>query len=187
MSAILQDTNPKTGPSFTLGNRVARVVWSICYVMLFRLSPRPFHGWRRFLLRLFGAKVGCNVHVYPGAKIWAPWNLELHDNAGVADGVILYSMARITIGKDAVISQGAHLCTGSHDYESPNFQLFARPITVGAHAWVCADAFIAPGIRIGEGAVIGARAVVVKDMPAWMVCAGHPCTALKPRNFRPTT
>jgi putative colanic acid biosynthesis acetyltransferase WcaF len=184
VSGILKDTDPRTEPSFTLGNRAARVLWGVVYALFFRWSPRPCHGWRRFLLRLFGAQIGRNVHVYPSVRIWGPWNLELHDNVGVGDSVNCYSMARIIIGKDAVVSQGAHLCTGSHDYESANFQLFARPIVIGAQAWVCTEAFVGPGVTIGEGAVIGARAVVVKDMPAWMVCAGHPCAPLKPRKIR---
>lgn len=100
---------------------------------------------------------------------------------GVADRVILYNQARIAIGSHAVISQGSHLCTGTHDYNSPEFTLRTYPITVGAHAWICAEAFIHPGITIGEGAVIAARAVVTRDLPEWTVCAGHPCVPLKPR------
>lgn len=95
--------------------------------------------------------------------------------------VICYSMAPVSIGERAVVSQGAYLCTGSHDYESETFQLFARPITIGADAWICAEAFLSPGVSIGTGAVIGARAVVTRDQPAWMVCAGNPCRPLKPR------
>jgi putative colanic acid biosynthesis acetyltransferase WcaF len=90
-------------------------------------------------------------------------------------------MAEVSLGLRAVVSQGVHLCTGSHDHESANFQLFTRPIHIGADAWICAEAFLGPGVSIGEGAVIGARAVVTRDQPAWMVCAGNPCRPLKPR------
>jgi len=162
-------------------NRVGRVVWQLAYVLLFRPSPRPLHGWRRFVLRCFGAKIAEGCHIYPKVEIWAPWNLVCGEEAGVANGVTLYNQALITLGKRSVISQGSHLCTGTHDYESANFELYARPITVGDHAWVAAECFIHPGIVIGEGAVIGARSVVNKDMPAWTVCAGHPCKAIKPR------
>lgn len=177
----MHNTDTHTGPSFSLQNRLARVAWNLVYGTLFRYSPKPFHSWRAWLLRLFGARVGKGVHVYPGVKIWAPWNLSVDDQAGIASGAILYSQGRITIGKRAVISQGAHLCAGTHDYEKPGFPLITRPITIGDHAWVAAEAFIHPGVTIGEGAVIGARSVVTHDMPAWMVCAGHPCTPIKPR------
>jgi putative colanic acid biosynthesis acetyltransferase WcaF len=170
------------GPSFSLSNRAARSLWTVVWIVLFRPSPRFLHSWRAFLLRIFGAKLGRNCHIYPGAIIWAPWNLECGDEAAIADRAIIYNQARITIGQRAVISQGAHLCTGTHDYNSDSFELRAYPITVGAHAWICAEAFVHPGISIAEGAVIGARAVVTADMPAWTVCTGHPCKPLKPRN-----
>ena len=174
-----QDTY--TGPSFTLRNRIARVIWGITALLLFRYSPKPLHSWRSFLLRCFGAKVGRGVHVYPGVKIWAPWNLELDDECGIANGAILYSQGKITIGKRAVVSQGSHLCAGTHDYTLPGFPLITRPIFISDHAWVAAESFIHPGVTIGEGCVVGARSVVTKDMPAWMVCAGHPCKPLKER------
>ena len=109
----------------------------------------------------------------------------MEDYSGMADRVICYSMAQIKIGRKVVISQGSHLCSGTHDYEDPLFQLYAEPITISAHAWIAAESFIGPGVTIGEGAVIGARSVVVKDMPAWKVCAGNPCKPIKARIFRP--
>lgn len=170
-----------TGPSFSLSNRLGRLLWSLVEFSLFRFSPKPTHSWRAFILRCFGAKVGKGVHVYPGVKIWAPWNLELSDECGIANGAILYCQGKITIGKRAVISQGAHLVTGTHDYNSAGFPLITSPISIGENAWVAAEAFIHPGVTIHEGCVIGARSVVTKDMPAWMVCAGHPCKQLKER------
>ncbi|MDB5021035.1 MAG: transferase [Pedobacter sp.] len=171
------------GPSFSLKNRLARLLWTISAVLFFHLSPRPFHSWRSFLLRLFGAKVGKGVHVYPGVKIWAPWNLDLADECGIASGAILYSQGKITIGKRAVVSQGAHLVTGTHDYTKPGFPLVTRSITVCDQAWIATEAFIHPGVTIGEGCIIGARAVVSKDMPAWKICSGHPCEPIKERNL----
>ncbi|PTQ99346.1 putative colanic acid biosynthesis acetyltransferase WcaF [Mucilaginibacter yixingensis] len=170
-----------TGPSFSLKNRLRRSWWNIAALLFFRFSPRPFHGWRSFVLRSFGAKVGRGVHVYPGVTIWAPWNLELGDECGVASGAVLYSQAKITIGYRAVISQGVNLCTGTHDYNNPGFPLVASPINIGNHVWVAAEAFVHPGISIADGCVIGARSVVIKDMPEWQVCAGNPCGPLKPR------
>ena len=177
--SVNQDTH--VGPSFSLGNRLGRVLWGVVSTILFRLSPRPLHGWRAFLLRCFGAKVGRGVHVYPGVKIWAPWNLELGDECGIASGTTLYSQGKITIGKRAVVSQGAHLVTGTHDYNDPGFPLTTQPIRIGEQAWIAAEAFIHPGVSIGDGCVIGARSVVSRDMPAWTVCAGHPCVPLKLR------
>lgn len=176
-----QDTY--TGPSFSRKNRIARVVWNIVYLLLFRFSPRPLHSWRSFLLRCFGARVGKGVHVYPGVKIWAPWNLHIGSETGIAGGVTLYSQGKIFIGSRVVISQGAHLVAGTHDYTHPGFPLITKPISIGDHVWVAAEAFIHPGVIIEEGAVIGARSVVSRNMPAWMVCAGHPCMPLKERKF----
>lgn len=170
-----------SGPSFSLQNRIARVVWNIANVLFFHYSPKPLHQWRSFILRLFGAQVGKGVHVYPKVKIWAPWNISFGDECGVANGAILYSQGQITIGKRAVISQGAHIVAGTHDYTKPGFPLIIKPVYIGDHVWVATEAFIHPGITIGEGSVIGARAVVTKDMPAWMVCAGHPCKPIKER------
>ena len=172
-----------TGPSFSLRNRLARVIWNFVCALFFRWSPRPLHGWRRFVLSCFGAKLGKGCHIYPKAIIWAPWNLEVGEETGVADGAILYNQAPIKLGRRVVISQGAHLCTGTHDYEKPGFPLYAKPITVGDHAWIAAESFVHPGVSIGEGSVVGARSVVTKDMPPWMVCAGHPCQPIKPRRL----
>ena len=172
-----------TGPSFSLRNRLGRIVWGLTSFLLFRFSPKPLHAWRSFLLRCFGAKVGHGVHVYPGVKIWAPWNLELEDESGIASGVILYSQGKITIGKRTVVSQGAHLVTGTHDYSDVGFPLITKPIRIGDYAWIATEAFIHPGVTIGAGCVIGARSVVNRDMPAWMVCAGHPCKPLKARKM----
>jgi putative colanic acid biosynthesis acetyltransferase WcaF len=179
---VNQDTH--VGASFSLRNRVSRVIWGIVAALLFHPSPRPFHRWRAFLLRVFGAKVGKGVHVYPGTRIWAPWNLELADECGIAKGAILYSQGKISIGRRAVISQGAHLVTGTHDYSRSGFPLLTMPIYIGDHAWIAAEAFVHPGITIGEGCVIGARSVVTRSMPEWSVCAGHPCEPIKTRSFK---
>lgn len=175
------NTNTINGPSFSLKNRMSRVVWNVVYICFFRFTPKPLHAWRAFLLRLFGAQVGKGVHVYPKVTIWAPWNLDLKDECGIANHVTLYSQGKISIGKRAVISQGAHLVAGTHDYTKLGFPLYTKPITIGDYVWIAADSFIHPGVTIGEGAVIGARSVVTKNMPSWMVCSGHPCKPIKER------
>jgi putative colanic acid biosynthesis acetyltransferase WcaF len=177
------NTDTHTGPSFPLTDRLARACWNLVQAILFRWSPRPFHAWRSWLLRLFGAKVGRGAHVYPGAKIWAPWNVEIGEETGVADGATLYSQGKITLGQRVVVSQGAHLCAGTHDYEKRGFPLVTAPIAEGDEVWIAAEAFVHPGVSIGEGAVIGARSVVTKDMPAWTVCAGFPCVPIKERKI----
>lgn len=139
------------------------------------------HNWRAFVLRMFGAKVGRGVHVYPGVKIWAPWNLDLADECGIANGAILYSMDKIIIGRRAVVSQGAHLVAGTHDYTKVGFPLITKPIYIGDYVWIATEAFIHPGVNVKEGCVVGARSVVTKDMPEWMVCAGNPCRPIKNR------
>lgn len=181
MSSKNINIDTHTDPSFSLSNRIARVGWDFAYIILFKFTPRPFHFWRSFLLRLFGAEIGKGVHVYPKVKIWAPWNLSIGDFSGIANDVILYSQDKIEIGSYAVISQGSHLCTGTHDYQKKGFPLYTRPITIGNNTWVAADVFIHPGVVIGEGCVIGARSVVSSSMPAWKVCAGYPCKPIKER------
>lgn len=168
-------------PSFSFSNRLARLIWNIVASSFFRWSPRPLHAWRAFLLRLFGAKIGKGAHIYPGVRVWAPWNLEVGEETGIADGVTLYSQGKIVIGRRTVISQGAHLCAGTHDYSEPGFPLVTRPIAVGDHVWIAAEAFVHPGVTIPDGVVVGARSVVTKELPAWTVCSGFPCVPLKPR------
>jgi len=183
-SNSISNTDSFTGASFSLKNRIGRVAWNIVYALFFRFSPAPFHAWRSFLLRCFGAKVGKGVHVYPGVKIWAPWNLELKDQCGIASGATLYSQGFISIGRRAVISQDSYICTGTHDYTVKEQPLITFPIIIEDYVWVAAGAFVNPGITIEEGAVIGARSVVTKDMPAWTICAGHPCKPIKQRVMR---
>lgn len=179
---VIQGNDPYTQPSFSLGNRIMRALWGIIWLLLFRASPRPFHAWRRLLLRLFGAQIGKHVNVYPNVKIWAPWQLTLGDKVGIADGVTLYNMAPILIGDHCVVSQGAHLCTGSHDIDSVNFQLVAKPIVLEKDVWVCAEAFVGLGVTVAEGCVLGARTVVVKSIiEPWSVWAGSPAVKKRMR------
>ncbi len=165
---------------FSFGNRAARQLWNLAWLLLFRPTPRFFHPWRRFLLRAFGAQIGSGAHVYAGAKIWAPWNLVLGREAAIADGADIYNADRIEIGDYAVVSQGAYLCGASHDYTSWDFPLVAAPIVVRARAWIAARAIVHMGVTVGEGCVIGSGSVVTRDMPAWTVCAGVPCRPIRP-------
>ncbi len=180
---ILLGTDPTHEASFSLRNRIARAAWQFAWLILFRPSPRPFHAWRAMLLRAFGAEVGRHVHVYPSVRIWAPWNLHIESFSGIGDGASIYNMARISIGSRAVISQGAHLCCGSHDIDSVNFQLISKPITIERFAWICADVFIGPGVTIAEGNVIAARSAVFRTPSGtWGVWSGNPPARIRSRS-----
>lgn len=160
------------------------MLWSTCYVLLFRPSPRPFHGWRRLILRLFGAQMGRKANVYPSAKVWAPWNLIMHDGACLADDVDCYNVGIVTIGENTTVSQYSYLCTASHDYTLKSHPLIHSPITIEAQVWVCADCFVGPGVTIGEGSVVGARSSVFKSIESWGVYAGSPAQCIKKREFK---
>lgn len=183
-SAILDAsrTSPvEGGPSFSLGNRLYRALWSVAWLLLAAWTPAPLHRWRVLLLRLFGANVAWTAHVYASARVWFPPNLAMREHACLGPGANCYSIARVEIGPRAIVSQRAHLCTGSHDIRDPAFQLVARPIAIGADAWVAAESFVGPGVTIGEGAVLGARAVTFQDLEPWTVYLGNPAAALRKR------
>jgi len=159
----------KYGPSELAG----RVLWAFC-TPLFRWSPRLCWGWRRFLLRLFGAKVGSKVNIHPSARVFLPWNLEIGAWSSVGFDALLYNLGPLKIGERVTISQRAHLCGGTHKFREDAMPLVRAPITVGDEAWICADAFVGPGVTVGERAVVGARAVAMKDVAAGTVVTGNP-------------
>jgi len=162
-----------------------RVLWSLCRP-LFVWSPRPLFGWRNALLRLFGAKIGKNVHIYSSAKIYMPWNLSIGDWSAIGEGVLVYNLAPVVLGAKTTVSHGAHLCAGTHDYTLPELPLITKPILIEDQVWVCADAFVGPGVCLGQGAVVGARAVVMRDVAAWCVVAGNPAKEIKRRVLKTT-
>lgn len=168
-------------PGFRGRSAVVVQFWWLVQASLFRLSPQFCYGWRRALLRLFGAEIGRGVLVRPSARITYPWKLAIGDRAWIGDEVILYSLDRITVGADAVVSQRSHLCAATHDHRRPDFAIEGGPITVGAEAWLAAEVFVAPGRTIGRGAVVGARSSVFADLPAMMLCLGTPARPVRPR------
>lgn len=139
------------------------------------------HGWRRFLLRVFGARIGRNTKPYPTMRVWAPWNLTMDEGSVIGDGADCYSVAPISLGAGAVVSQRAFLCTASRDFDDSAMPLIAAPIVVGAKAWICAEAYVGPGIHVGDGAVVGARAVATRDVDPWTVVAGNPAVGVRAR------
>ncbi len=174
--------DPYLRPSFPVSLRLRRLVWSLCWALLYRLSPRPFHSWRTMLLRLFGAKMGRHCHIYPSSKVWAPWNLECEDYVTAGDGAEIYNPAPTRIGSHAVLSQSAYLCGATHDFDDPGFPLLAYVMEVGPYSWICARACVAPGVKVGEGAVLGLASVATRDLESWGVYAGAPASKVKERN-----
>lgn len=159
-----------------------RVLW-LFGKYLVRLSPRPAFGWRRSVLRLFGARIGQEVHVYPSTHIYMPWNLEVGAWAAIGEDVLVYNLGLVSIGERATVSHRAHLCAGTHDYRRIDLPLLKPPIQVGPQAWVCADAFVGPGVSVGEGAIVGAAAVATRDVPPWTIVAGNPAREVKRREL----
>ena len=162
-------------------NLAGRIAWNLVYTFLYRPSPTIMHGWRRFLLRCFGAQIGPGAHPYPTARVWAPWNLAMGKNSCLGNYANCYCVGAVILGEGAVVSQYAHLCSASHDYRDPSFPLIVGPIAIGSLAWVAADAFVGPGVTVGDGAVVGARSVVFKDVPPWAVVTGNPAKLIKYR------
>lgn len=160
---------------------VCRGLWELVRLPLFAWSPRPFWAWRRWLLRIFGAKIGRHVRVHASVKIAIPWTLLIGDEVGIGDGAILYGLGPIAIGPRATISQYAHLCAGSHDHRRPEFPLIKPPISIGADSWICTDAFVGPGVTVGDGAVVGARAVVIDDVAPGAIVVGNPARPIGSR------
>ena len=173
--------DPYLSASMPLSNRAARAVWSVAYTLLVRYSPRPCHAWRAAVLRLFGAQLGPDCHIYPGARIWAPWNLICENAVGIADGVTVYNPALIRLCSHSVISQDAYLCGATHDIDDPTFPMVSLPITVGRYAWVCARAVVCPGVHVGEGAVLAWAGVATHDLEPWTVYGGVPAKVLRVR------
>jgi len=173
--------DPYLRPAFSFRDRLRRLNWNICWSLLYRTSPRPLHSWRSFLLRLFGATMGANCHFYPRSKVWAPWNLICADQVTAGDGAEIYNPAPVTLGSHAILSQDAYVCAATHDYDDPAFPLIAYAMNIGAYAWVCARASVAPGVNVGEGAVLGLGSVATRSLDAWTVYAGVPAIKVKER------
>lgn len=162
--------------------KVRRLIWSSVWFFLFKPTPRwALNHWRIFLLKLFGAKIGRGSRVLPSCFVWAPWNLEMGEYSALADDVECYAMDKIIIGDRVTVSQRVFLCTGSHDISSLRLPLVTKSIHIENFAWICAEAYIGPGCNIGEGAVVAARAVVIKSVDKWNIVAGNPAVPIKQR------
>lgn len=174
------------GASFSLANRLFRVVWMAAWLVLARFTPPPLHAWRRLILRAFGAKVGSGARVHGSVTIWHPANLEIGAQALLGPGARIYNQGRIRIGRRTVISQRAHLCASSHDIDDPDFQLVLRPIELGDGCWVAAEAFVGPGISMADGSILGARGALFTSTEPNGVYSGNPAKLIKHRTLRGT-
>ena len=164
---------------YTNRELLLRIIWAFIAPVFFRWSPRLLYGWRNIILRLFGAKIGKKVQIFPSARIMYPWLLEVGDRSVISWDVKVYNPGKIIIGTNTVISQYSHLCAATHDYESENFQLLKQPIHIGSNVWVATEAFIGPGVQIGDGVVVAARSVVIRDVPSLTLVAGNPARQVK--------
>ena len=180
MTASLQISENRSSRKYSLKTQVARVLWAFGRC-LFRVVPRPLYAPRNTLLRWFGSTIGRHVQISNTAIVYFPWQLTVGDDVGIGDGARLYNLGPLNIGSRVTISQGAHLCGGTHDYRDRRMPLIRSPITVENDAWICADAFVGPGVTIGAGAVVGARAVAMRTVDPWQVVTGNPAQVIKQR------
>ena len=179
---VNQDLNSfKLPPNFRGRNAFTVQLWWLVQSVLFKTSPQFLYGWRNFLLRLFGAKIGKKVIIRPSVKVTYPWKLSIGDYSWIGDDVALYTLGNIEIGDNVVISQRSYLCTGSHNYLQEDFPIYQKPIKICDQVWIATDVFIAPGITIEEGSVIAARSSVFKNIPSNKICAGSPVKIIRER------
>ncbi|SFG92160.1 putative colanic acid biosynthesis acetyltransferase [Neptunomonas qingdaonensis] len=179
---MFQNLEKFTVPHGFRGRNIFTVqLWWFVSSLLFACSPQFMYRWRVFILKCFGASIGDNVIIRPSVKITYPWKLTIGDNSWIGDDVELYTLGEIIIGSNSVVSQRSYLSTGSHDYQSDTFDIFAKPIIIKDEVWIATDVFIAPAVTIGKGCVVGARSSVYQDMPAGMICYGYPAKPIKPR------
>lgn len=178
-----EQTAARAVSPYTTGEKVKRVLWSVVEKTAFRWSFHNHYGVRNTLLRAFGADVHPTARVRASVHVEIPWNLTLCEGTIVGDNATLYCLGKVTVGAFVTISQNAHICAGTHDYTRPDFPLRRVPVTIEKHAWIAADAFVGPNVTVGEGAVLGARAVAMRDLEAWGVYAGNPAQLVKRRRF----
>ena len=158
-----------------------RMLWAITQATFFRFSFHTWNRWRIFLLNSYGADIDYSCIIRRTVKIECPWNLTIGEHSCVGDGVILYCLGQVTIGSRVSISQHAHVCAGSHNYKEDGMPLLRLPITVMDDVWLAADSFVGPSVTVGEGAILGARGVAMRDLDPQTLYAGNPATILKMR------
>jgi putative colanic acid biosynthesis acetyltransferase WcaF len=157
-----------------VGKRVRGVLWSVLYHFAFRWCP--VNWCRRMLLRMFGATIGRRAHIARTARVSYPWNLTVGREARIQHSVILNCMGEVVVGPGTLVSQYAHVCGATHEFEDPEMHAAPRKITIGKNVWIAADAFVGPGVTIGDGCLLAARSSAFHDLPGGKVCIGEPAT-----------
>ena len=178
------DTASRHMSLWTTRQKIGRAAWSLVQATLFRVSPHNAYRWRNFLLRIFGARIGVQVKIRPTVRIEVPWHLTIGDHTAIGDFAILYSLGTITIGKYVTVSQYAHLCAGTHETHTRAMTLLRPPIKLGDDVWIAADAFVGPGVTVGDRTIVGARASAFSDLPSDVIAAGNPARPIKPREMQ---
>ncbi|CAA6826003.1 MAG: Colanic acid biosynthesis acetyltransferase WcaF (EC [uncultured Sulfurovum sp.] len=179
---MMQDLSKfKLPPNFRGRSGIVTQLWWLVEFFLFKPSPQFMYRWRRFLLKSFGANIGKNVIIRPSVSTQFPWKVSIGDNSWIGDDVVLYSLGEIEIGKNVCISQKSYLCAASHDYDKDDFPIWSKKVTIEDECWLATDVYVAPGVTIGKGTVIGARSSVFKDLPSGKVCIGSPTQVIKDR------
>lgn len=166
---------------YSTQEKIWRMLWSITQATFFRFSFHTWNRWRIFLLRSYGADIDNTCVISRTAKIECPWNLTMGKNSCLGNGATAYCLGKVEIGERVSISQGVHICAGSHDYSCDDMPLLRPPITIENDVWLAADSFIGPNVTVGEGAILGARGVAMIDLDAWMIYSGNPAILLKTR------
>lgn len=167
--------------AWTTGEKIRRLLWACVQATIFRFSFYTMNGWRAFLLRRFGASIGRKCVIRRTARIEIPWHLTMGEHSCIGDFCIIYCLGEVTIGDRVSISQYTHLCAGTHDYTRQDMPLLRPPIVIEDDVWLAADVFVGPSVRIGKGAIVGARSSVHGDLPAWKICVGNPAKPVKDR------
>lgn len=173
----------KMPPNFRGRSKLVVQLWWLVQSLLFKTSPQFLYGWRRFLLRSFGAQIGKKVIIRPSVQVTYPWKIKIGNYSWIGDDVVLYSLGEIEIGANTVISQRSYICTGSHDYNKQDFPIYAKKITIEEGCWLATDVFVAPGLRIEKGTIVGARSSVFNDLKAFSIYAGSPAKFVRKRNI----
>jgi putative colanic acid biosynthesis acetyltransferase WcaF len=146
---------------------------------VFFQNPCPWgSAFRSALLRAFGAKIGKGGGIGSNVNISFPWRLVVGDHVWMGDDVGILSMAQVTIESNVCVARRSFLCTGSHDVRRQDFKLKVAPILIRTGSWIAIGSLILPGVTIGEGAVVSAGSVVLKDVPANCLVRGNPATVV---------
>ena len=182
MMDITSKDIPKYTTNFSFSNKLYRLVWNIVRVLLFRpFRTRFFNGWRKLILKLFGAKIGNYSIIYASCNIWMPKNLELGERSCIGPNSFIYNPSKITIGDKVTISQNSYLCGGSHDINNLSLDFISAPIIIKDFSWVCANCFVMMGVTIEEGCILGATSSLFKNTEPWSVYGGVPAKFIKKR------